>query len=77
MLPPLSLMVAVEPQLLLLLLTWTFEGAVAVTFVIRFEPDMLKLVDDPGVPDTVAVSVVVPPGAVMVGVAVVTVLGLP
>lgn len=33
----------------------------------RFDADMLKLVDEPGVPDVVAVSVVVPPGTVIVG----------
>ena len=60
-------MVAVEPQALLSLLTWTFEGAITVILPSRLEPDILKLVDDPGVPDTVAVSVVVPPGAVIVG----------
>ena len=37
---------------------------------------MLKLVDDPGVPDTVAVSVVFPPGADIVGDKVVKLLGL-
>jgi len=33
----------------------------------RFDADMLKLVDEPGVPDVVAVSVVVPPGTDIVG----------
>lgn len=34
----------------------------------RFEPDMLKLVDDPAVPCVVEATVTVPPGAVMFGV---------
>jgi hypothetical protein len=74
---PLAVIVAVEPQELLLALTWKLVGAVAVMFATRFVPVILKLVDDPGVPDTVEGTVVVPPGATMVGVAVITELGLP
>ena len=51
--------------------TCTFVGAVTVKLPeagVRFVADMAKLVDAPGVPDGVEVSVVVPPGTVMVGV---------
>ena len=65
--PPLSVMVAVEPQVLLLALTWKLVGAVAVMLLRRFVPVILKLVDDPGVPDMVEGTVVVPPGADMTG----------
>ena len=60
-------MVAVEPQVLLLALTWKLVGAVAVMLLRRFVPVILKLVDDPGVPDMVEGTVVVPPGADMTG----------
>jgi hypothetical protein len=66
--PPLSVIVAVEPQLLLLELTWKLVGAVAVTFASRFKPVMLKLVDAPAVPAVVAGTVTVPPAVDIVGV---------
>ena len=52
-------------------LTCTLVGAVMVKLPVagvRFAADMEKLVDAPGVPAVVAVSVVVPPGTVIVGV---------
>ena len=52
-------------------LTCTFVGAIMVKLPVagvRAVADMSKLVDGPGVPDVVLVSVVVPPGTVMVGV---------
>lgn len=61
-------------------LTWTFAGAVTVKLPDagdRFEPDMLKLVDEPGVPDGVEGKVVVPPGTVMLGVKTVKVVDAP
>ena len=73
---PLAVIVAVEPQVLLLALTWKFVGAVAVMLPSRFVPVILKLVDDPGVPDIVEGTVVVPPGAIIVGVGVVKLFGL-
>lgn len=51
-------------------LTCTFAGAVMVKLPdagLKFVADILKLVDAPGVPDVVEVSVVVPPGTVIVG----------
>ena len=74
--PPLSVIVAVEFHVLLSELTWKFVGAVAVTLPRRFVPVILKLVDDPGVPDIVEGTVVVPPGATIVGVGVVKLFGL-
>jgi hypothetical protein len=65
--PPLSVIVAVEPQVLLLALTWKLVGAVAVMLPRRFEPVILKLVDDPARPVGVEGTVTVPPGTVIVG----------
>ena len=77
MVPPLWVMVAVVFQLLLSELTWKFVGAVAVTLAERFEADIAKLVDEPAEPDIAVGTVVVPPGAIIVGDAVVKLAGLP
>jgi hypothetical protein len=65
---PVSGMEAVEPQVELLELTSKPVGAVAVKLpVVKLDPDIEKLVDDPAVPAVVLGTVVVPPGTVMVG----------
>jgi hypothetical protein len=78
MLPPLSVMVLLPPdplQLLLSRLTSNPDGTVAITLAIRFEPDTVILVGDEAVP-LVVLNAESDPLGVIVGVAVVTLLGL-